>query len=143
MGYQGLLFVVVVVLQVVAITGSLPVSELSMRYRNWTYYNGSFGGFVVPPWAGNFSGQTLTDTAIVFEKTAEDTLPGQFRMTYLFYNGTKGGNGYEAALATSDDLLNWKFGLGGDKGNDIVALLSWFNAQCRTHLSTKQHAWRL
>ena len=37
-------------------------------------------------------------------------------MTYLFFNGTKGANGYEVALATSDDLLKWKFGQGGENG---------------------------
>ena len=98
-------------------SGLPPVSVLSAKYRNWTYYNGSFDGFVVPPTAGDFSGQTLTDTAIVFEKTPEDTLPGRFRMSYLFYNGTDGGYGYEAAIATSDDLLNWSFGQGGDNGS--------------------------
>lgn len=99
---------------------TLPVAELSAKFRNWTYYMGPFDGFVVPPTAGNFSGQTLTDTAIVFEKTPEDTLPGRFRMTYLFYNGTAGGNGYETALATSDDLLHWSFGLGGNKGTFLL-----------------------
>ena len=37
-------------------------------------------------------------------------------MTYLFFNGTHGGNGYEVALATSDDLIHWSFGQGGAKG---------------------------
>ena len=70
-----------------------PPAELSLRFRNWTYYNpAATGGFVAPPLAGGFEGQTLTDTAVVFEKTAEDTLPGRYRMTYLWYNGTKGGN---------------------------------------------------
>ena len=35
---------------------------------------------------------------------------------YLFFNSTAGANGYEAALAVSDDLLNWRFNLGGDHG---------------------------
>eukprot|EP00040_Diaphanoeca_grandis_P017567 m.91823 g.91823 ORF g.91823 m.91823 type:complete len:502 (+) comp26503_c1_seq2:82-1587(+) len=95
----------------------LPVDELSARYRNWSYFvGGDYGGFAVPPYAGNFSGQTLVDTAVVFEKTVEDTLPGKWRMTYLFFNGTKGSNGYEVALATSDDLMNWKFNEGGESG---------------------------
>jgi len=81
--------------------------NLSAKYRNWSYYIGDADGFVVPPNAGNFPGQTLTDTAIVFEKTPEDTMPGQYRMTYLFFNGTNPG--YEAALALSDDLLHWTF----------------------------------
>jgi len=71
---------------------------------------------VVPLDAGNFSGQTKTDTAVVYEKSPDDTLPGKYRMTYLFYNGTQGGNGYEAALAISDDLLHWTFNSGGDHG---------------------------
>lgn len=94
----------------------LPVDVLSRPYRNWSYFVGPFDGFVVPPLAGNFKGQTLTDTAVVFEKTPEDTLSGKYRMTYLFFNGTRGANGYEAALATSDDLLHWRFGAGGDAG---------------------------
>ena len=90
---------------------SLPVAQLSLKFRNWSYYTGgSFGGFVVPPFAGNFSGQELTDTAVVFEKTPEDALPGQFRMTYLFFNNTPGNYGYETALAISADLLTWEFG---------------------------------
>lgn len=59
----------------------LPVSKLSLPFRNWYYYNGSFDGFVVPPLAGGFKGQSLTDTAVVYERTAEDTLPGRYRMT--------------------------------------------------------------
>lgn len=95
----------------------LNASQLSQRFRNWHYFNGTFNGFVVPPTAGNFRGQSLTDTAIVFEKTPEDTLPGgRWRMSYLFFNNTKGGYGYETAIATSDDLLNWSFGKGGDDG---------------------------
>jgi len=94
----------------------LPVAQLSARFRNWSYYTGSYDGFVVPPLAGNFSGQSVTDTAVVFEKAAEDTLPGRYRMTYLWFNETKDGNGYEVGLALSDDLLNWTFGRGGDAG---------------------------
>ena len=94
-----------------------PPAELSAPYRNWTYYNPpTHGGFVVPPLAGGFAGQTLTDTAVVFERAPEDALPGRYRMTYLWYNGTKGGNGYEVGLALSDDLLTWTFGQGGDAG---------------------------
>ena len=52
-------------------------------------------------------GKTLFDLS-----SPEDTLPGQFRMTYLFFNGTKGSNGYEVGFATSDDLLNWDFNKG-------------------------------
>lgn len=95
----------------------LPVSELSKKFRNWTYYTGGkYGGFVVPPDAGNFTGQTLTDTAVVFEKTPDDTLPGRWRMWYLYFNSIKGENGYQTALATSDDLVNWSFNRGGDDG---------------------------
>mmetsp|Transcript_14564 Transcript_14564/g.43111 ORF Transcript_14564/g.43111 Transcript_14564/m.43111 type:complete len:502 (-) Transcript_14564:89-1594(-) len=94
----------------------LPVQTLSAPYRNWSYYMGDYGGFVVPPNAGNFAGQTLTDTPFVFEKTPEDSLPGRYRMTYLWFNGTKGANGYEVGLATSDDLLHWTFGKGGAAG---------------------------
>ena len=95
----------------------LPVSSLSKKFRNWTYYTGGqYGGFVVPPTAGNFTGQTLTDTAVVFEKTPEDTLPGRYRMWYLYFNSIKGENGYQTALATSDDLLSWSFNHGGDNG---------------------------
>jgi hypothetical protein len=90
-----------------------PPSELSKPFRNWSYYNPS-GGFVVPPNAGNFRGQTLTDTAVVFEKAEEDTLPGRWRMTYLFFNGSDPG--YEVALAISDDLLHWSFNRGGADG---------------------------
>ena len=97
-----------------------PVSQLSARFRNWTYYVGPYDGFVVPPKAGNFRGQTLTDTAVVYEKSEQDTLPGRYRLTYLFFNGTNGANGYEAAIATSDDLLHWSFGKGGDDGNGIA-----------------------
>ena len=107
----------------VQLSDPLPVKTLSAKFRNWTYYNGEFEGFVVPPTAGNFSGQTLTDTPIVFEKSADDNLPadlGKFRMTYLFYNGTKGGNGYETGLATSNDLLHWSFGNGGQNGKSVV-----------------------
>ena len=94
-----------------------PPAQLSLPYRNWTYYNPpTHGGFVVPPLAGGFAGQTLTDTAVVFERAPEDALPGRYRMTYLWYNGTKGGNGYEVGLALSDDLLTWTFGQGGDAG---------------------------
>ena len=96
--------------------GVLPVSELSQKYRNWTYYVGKYDGFVVPPLAGGFAGQTLTDTAVVFEKTPEDLLSGRYRMTYLFFNGSKGNEGYEVALATSDNLLEWSFGEGGNRG---------------------------
>jgi hypothetical protein len=104
----------------------LPVHDLSKKFRNWTYFTGGkYGGFVVPPLAGNFTGQTLTDTAVVFEKTPEDTLPGRWRMWYLYFNSIKGENGYQTALATSDDLLNWSFNHGGDNGiifkrNDLV-----------------------
>ena len=120
----------------------LPVSELSARYRNWSYYEGPYEGFVVPPLAGNFSGQSLTDTAVVFEKTPEDKLPdalGKYRMSYLFFNSRLpsapvptsyafchtsnlfsrqhcSDPGYETALATSDDLLHWSFNKGGDNG---------------------------
>eukprot|EP00037_Helgoeca_nana_P022532 m.230255 g.230255 ORF g.230255 m.230255 type:complete len:506 (+) comp26021_c0_seq1:272-1789(+) len=94
----------------------LPVHTLSQPYRNWSYFVGAFDGFVVPPHAGNFSGQTLTDTAVVFEKTVEDSLPGQYRLTYLWFNGTTGGFGYEVGLATSVDLLHWQFGRGGTNG---------------------------
>ncbi len=95
----------------------LPVSSLSKKFRNWTYYTGGpYDGFVVPPMAGNFTGQTLTDTAVVFEKTPEDTLPGRWRMWYLYFNSIKGENGYQTALATSDDLVNWSFNRGGDNG---------------------------
>jgi hypothetical protein len=95
----------------------LPVSSLSKKFRNWTYYTGGpYGGFVVPPMAGNFTGQTLTDAAVVFEKTPEDTLPGRWRMWYLYFNSIKGENGYQTALATSDDLVNWSFNRGGDNG---------------------------
>ena len=69
--------------------------------------------------AGNFPGQSLTDTAVVFEKAPEDSIaPGhKYRMTYLFFNNSgKGSFGYEAALATSADLLNWEFNKGGDRG---------------------------
>ena len=45
----------------------------------------------------------------MYEKTPEDTLPGKYRATYLFFNGTKPDNGYEVALALSDDLLHWTF----------------------------------
>ena len=95
----------------------LPVSSLSRKFRNWTYFRGGqYGGFVVPPDAGNFTGQTLTDTAVVFEKTPEDTLPGRYRMWYLYFNSIKGENGYQTALATSDDLVNWSFNRGGANG---------------------------
>lgn len=66
--------------------------NLSNGYRNWSYYIGPFDGFVVPPLAGNFSGQSLTDTPLVYEKTPEDTLGGGYRMTYLFFNNTKPNN---------------------------------------------------
>jgi hypothetical protein len=46
----------------------------------------------------------------------EDSLPGKYRMTYLWFNATKGENGYEVGLALSDDLLNWTFNQGGDNG---------------------------
>ena len=94
--------------------------NLSTKYRNWSYYNGDYNGFVVPPLAGKFPGQTLTDTAIVFEKTPEDHLPGRYRMTYLFFNGTKPNFGYEVALATSDDLLHWQFNPPVGEDNGIV-----------------------
>ena len=35
-------------------------------------------------------------------------------MTYLFFNGSDPG--YEAAIATSNDLLHWSFNQGGDNG---------------------------
>ena len=92
------------------------MEKLSAPFRNWTYVNGSHAGFVVPPLAGGFAGQALTDTAVVFEKAAEDTLMGRYRMTYLFFNGSKGNEGYEVGLALSDDLVNWSFGAGGNKG---------------------------
>ena len=88
--------------------------------RNWTYYQGPYDGFVVPPTAGSFVGQTLTDTAVVFEKAPEDALDGKWRMTYLWFNGTKGGNGYEVGLARSDDLLHWRFGKGGAADDGLV-----------------------
>ena len=97
-----------------------PVSQLSARFRNWSYFIGDHDGFVIPPLAGNFSGQMKTDTAVVFEKTPDDTLPGRWRMTYLFYNGTAGGNGYETAFATSDDLLHWSYGAGGEYGTGMA-----------------------
>jgi len=96
--------------------GDLPVAKLSLKYRNWTYFNGNYDGYVVPPNAGDFSGQTLTDAPVIFEKTEEDKLPGQYRLGYLFYNGTAGGNGYETGLAISRDLLKWNFNQGGDNG---------------------------
>ena len=99
-----------------AAANAINASKLSEPYRNWHYYVGPYNGFVVPPNAGDFPGQSLTDTAIVYQKSAEDKLPGQWRMTYLFFNQTKGSNGYEAALATSSDLLHWQFGQGGDRG---------------------------
>ena len=42
----------------------------------------------------------------------------RYRMTYLFFNGTKPNFGYEVALAVSDDLLNWQFNppVGDDNG---------------------------
>ena len=94
----------------------LPVKQLSARFRNWSYYVGQYDGFVVPPDAGNFAGQSLTDTAVVFEKSPDDTLPGRYRMTYLWFNATTGGEGYEVGLALSDNLLNWTFNQGGDNG---------------------------
>lgn len=95
----------------------LPVYELSARYRNWSYYTGGpYNGFVVPPKAGNFTGQLQTDTAVVFEKTAEDTLSGKYRMWYLYWDSIKGQQGYQTALATSDDLVSWTFNEGGDNG---------------------------
>lgn len=95
----------------------LPVYDLSAKFRNWTYYTGGpYDGFVVPPMAGNFSGQTLTDTAVVFEAAPEDTLEGKYRMWYLYFNSIKGQNGYQTALATSSDLVNWSFNHGGDNG---------------------------
>mmetsp|Transcript_95052 Transcript_95052/g.167872 ORF Transcript_95052/g.167872 Transcript_95052/m.167872 type:complete len:395 (-) Transcript_95052:35-1219(-) len=99
-----------------AASSPLPVKELSKPFRNWSYYAGEHAGFVVPPDAGHFAGQTLTDTAVVYEKSPEDNLPGRWRMTYLFFNGTKGANGYEVALAVSDDLLHWTFNVGGNHG---------------------------
>merc|ERR1711924_3129 len=69
---------------------ALPVSQLSAKYRNWTYVNGPYEGFVVPPTAGNFTGQNEVDTPALYEKTAEDTLPGKYRMSYLFYRNIKG-----------------------------------------------------
>ena len=95
----------------------LPVYELSAKFRNWTYYTGGpYGGFVVPPTAGHFPGQTLTDTAVVFEAAAEDSLAGKFRMWYLYFNSQKSQEGYQTALATSPDLVNWSFNTGGDDG---------------------------
>ena len=95
----------------------LPVYQLSAKYRNWTYYTGGpYNGFVVPPKAGNFSGQVQTDTAVVFEKAPEDTLPGKYRMWYLYFDSIKGQQGYQTALATSDDLVSWSFNKGGDNG---------------------------
>jgi hypothetical protein len=98
-------------------THFLPVYELSAKFRNWTYYTGGpYDGFVVPPTAGNFTGQVQTDTAVVFEKAPEDTLPGKYRMWYLYFDSIKGQGGYQTALATSDDLVSWEFNKGGDNG---------------------------
>eukprot|EP00658_Telonema_sp_P-2_P061997 TRINITY_DN50657_c0_g1_i1.p1 TRINITY_DN50657_c0_g1~~TRINITY_DN50657_c0_g1_i1.p1 ORF type:complete len:427 (+),score=84.52 TRINITY_DN50657_c0_g1_i1:100-1281(+) len=98
-------------------TATLDPSALSAIYRNWTYVNGSYDGFVVPPLAGGFKGQSLTDTAVVFEAAPEDqSSRSKWRMTYLFFNNTPGGYGYETAMASSDDLLEWRFGEAGDHG---------------------------
>ena len=109
----------------------LPVYNLSAKFRNWTYYTGGpYGGFVVPPNAGHFPGQTVTDTAVVFEAAPEDTLPGKYRMWYLYFDSIKGQNGYQTALATSADLVTWTFNRGGDNGiilkrNDINGSYDW------------------
>jgi hypothetical protein len=98
----------------------LPVYQLSAKFRNWTYYTGgAYDGFVVPPKAGNFTGQLQVDTAVVFEKTPEDTLPqssGRYRLWYLYWDSINGQQGYQTALATSDDLVSWSFNQGGDNG---------------------------
>jgi len=97
-------------------TATLDVTKLSAKYRNWTYVDGQYDGFVVPPTAGNFSGQTVTDAPVVWEKTAEDTVAGDYRLGYLFYHNIKGAYGYETGMAHSADLIHWSFGEGGDKG---------------------------
>ena len=74
----------------------LPVQELSQKYRNWTYYVGPFDGFVVPPTAGNFTGQTMVDNSMVYETTREES--GKYRMTSDAFNYggvTIGGNNEE------------------------------------------------
>eukprot|EP00039_Didymoeca_costata_P023566 m.7531 g.7531 ORF g.7531 m.7531 type:complete len:475 (-) comp3729_c0_seq2:12-1436(-) len=85
----------------------LPVEKWSMRYRNWTYYAPENGtGYVIPP--NPLPQAKLTDCSVAFESPGTDGYPGRWRMFYTYFDG----QGYQTALAYSEDLVHFNFSPG-------------------------------
>jgi hypothetical protein len=99
-----------------------PPPSWSKKYRDWSYHQGKYDGFVVPPIPTKPDGSAvlenakLTDCAVAWQ-AAPDVRDGAgaFRMFYTINDGPcdKGGQcGYRTALAISSDLVNWDFSPG-------------------------------
>ncbi|MFH1744289.1 MAG: hypothetical protein ABIH23_35250 [bacterium] len=70
------------------------LDEWSAPYRDWYYYP----DYVIPPNPEEGLGFTKTDTPLVWR------LGRQWQMWYTGFDG----NGYQTALAVSDDLIHWE-----------------------------------
>lgn len=79
---------------------ALPISQYSLKWRNWTYHQGYAIG-PKPRGGPGLEKATESDVPAVFE--LPDSKPAKYGMSYIIFDGT----GYHSCLALSDDLVKW------------------------------------